>query len=91
MQECVHPVSYYPIMVLGNKCDLVNKRVVPRESGEELASSVGAKFFEVSALTGENMEEVNRNVLHSAVMNSVDAESVSSARTVSAEERYLST
>ena len=58
-QDCRQPVTDYPILVLGNKCDLVNQRVVSRESGEELAASIGARFFEVSAATGKNMEEVN--------------------------------
>ena len=44
--------------MLGNKCDLEDKRVVSRECGESLASSLDAKFFEVSALTGENAETV---------------------------------
>ena len=44
--------------MLGNKCDLEDKRVVSRECGESLASSLDAKFFEVSALTAENAEKV---------------------------------
>ena len=59
VEDCCQPVSDYPILVLGNKCDLVNQRMVSRESGEELAASIGARFFEVSAATGKNMEEVN--------------------------------
>ena len=43
-------------MVLGNKCDLEDKRVVSFEKGQSLSESLGASFFEVSAKTGENTD-----------------------------------
>jgi len=45
------------IMILGNKCDINNKRVVSRERGEQLATEYGIKFMEVSGKTGINIEE----------------------------------
>ena len=70
VQDCSQPVSHYPILVLGNKCDLVERRVVSRESGEMLASSLSAAFFEVSAKTGENIDKVcnscNCNCIHTS-------------------------
>eukprot|EP01063_Lacrimia_lanifica_P018549 TRINITY_DN25451_c0_g1_i1.p1 TRINITY_DN25451_c0_g1~~TRINITY_DN25451_c0_g1_i1.p1 ORF type:complete len:207 (+),score=100.65 TRINITY_DN25451_c0_g1_i1:98-718(+) len=39
--------------LVGNKCDLVDKRVVTRAEGEDLAARCGLPFFETSALTGE--------------------------------------
>ena len=46
------------LAVLGNKSDLEDFRQVPRKEGEEIAKRVGATFGEVSAKTGNGMEEV---------------------------------
>jgi GTPase KRas protein len=46
-----------PFVIVGNKCDLRKERQVPTEKGQQLAEELGAKFFEVSALTRENVEE----------------------------------
>ena len=45
------------IMVLGNKCDLVESRQVSTERGRLFAEEHGFKFMEVSAITGENVEK----------------------------------
>ena len=45
------------VMLLGNKCDLENKRKVSTERGQMLAAGLGIKFFETSALSGLNVEE----------------------------------
>ena len=48
-----------PMMVVGNKCDLGEKRKVTRDMVEWRAERYGATlFFEVSAKTGENINEV---------------------------------
>jgi len=48
-----------PIAALcGNKNDLVNERHVSNEKGKELAEKLGIKYFEMSALTGENIFEL---------------------------------
>merc|ERR1712032_667118 len=36
-------------MLLGNKCDMEDKRVIPKQRGEMLAREHGIKFFETSA------------------------------------------
>ena len=46
------------LVLLGNKCDQVNDRVVSRDTGQELAASIGAAFLETSCYTGENTDEV---------------------------------
>ena len=43
---------------MGNKCDLEQKREVTREEGEMMAENYDATFFEVSANTGVNINEV---------------------------------
>ncbi|KAJ8036537.1 Ras-related protein Rab-31 [Holothuria leucospilota] len=45
------------ICVLGNKCDLAEQRQVPLDEGVQFAASIGALFFETSALKNEGIEE----------------------------------
>jgi len=45
------------IMLIGNKCDLENKRAVSREEGEAFAKQHGVTFLETSAKTAENVEQ----------------------------------
>lgn len=47
-------------MVLANKIDRITEREVSMVAGEEAARGFGTKFAEVSALTGEGVEEVRR-------------------------------
>ena len=42
-------------MIVGNKCDMEDKRVVPTERGQEVASHHGIPFFETSAKTNVNI------------------------------------
>ena len=44
------------IMLIGNKCDLEERRQISKEQGEEKAKSFGFSFLETSALSGENLE-----------------------------------
>lgn len=44
-------------MLLGNKCELTNKRQVSKERGEALAIEYGIKFMETSAKSSINVEE----------------------------------
>ena len=46
-----------PLVLLGNKKDLDDKRTVTMEDGEKLAKEIGAQFLESSAKTGENVDE----------------------------------
>ena len=43
-----------PIVLVGNKCDLESKREVDKQMGMDYAKSIGAKYYETSALTNEN-------------------------------------
>jgi small GTP-binding protein len=47
-----------PMILVGNKSDLENQRVVSREDGEELAKELGVPFFETSAQSGNNCDEI---------------------------------
>ena len=52
-----------PIVLLGNKNDMKDEITVPDTVTDELSKSIGADFYKVSALTGENVEE---SFLHAA-------------------------
>ena len=47
------------IVLAANKCDSDDKRVVTKAMGERLAASKGIPFFETSAKSGVNINEVN--------------------------------
>ncbi|KAK5078502.1 RAS1 protein [Lithohypha guttulata] len=48
--------DYFPIIIVGNKCDLEQDRVVSKEEGMALARSFGCKFMETSAKQRINVE-----------------------------------
>lgn len=48
--------DYFPIIVVGNKCDLENERQVSRDEGERLARSFGCRFIETSAKQRVNVD-----------------------------------
>lgn len=44
-------------MILGNKCDMEDKRVIAKERGESIAKENGIRFLETSAKTNVNIEK----------------------------------
>uniref|UniRef100_A0A3P8YK96 small monomeric GTPase n=1 Tax=Esox lucius TaxID=8010 RepID=A0A3P8YK96_ESOLU len=54
-----HASSDVERMILGNKCDMNDKRQVSKERGEKLAIDYGIKFLETSAKSSLNVEEVS--------------------------------
>ena len=59
-----------PIIVLvGQKCDLEN-RIISEESGRELANELGVEFFEISAKTGYNVEELFNYIIQQCIFSS---------------------
>jgi GTPase KRas protein len=49
--------DYFPIIVVGNKCDLEKERVVSQQEGEALARQFGCKFIETSAKSRIHVED----------------------------------
>ena len=43
-----------PIIIVGNKSDLVNKRLIPFQNAYDYSNSIGAKYYECSALIDED-------------------------------------
>ena len=46
-----------PLVIIGNKIDLIGARAIPSGEGEKYARKWGTRYFETSAKTGENIEE----------------------------------
>ena len=44
-------------MIIGNKCDMEDKRVIPTERGQEVARHHGIPFIETSAKTNININK----------------------------------
>jgi len=59
-----------PTMLLGNKCDLEDKREVRTEEGKEMANKIQAGFLETSAKTRTNIEESFQGLLDIVNSNS---------------------
>ncbi|KAH6888157.1 ras family-domain-containing protein [Thelonectria olida] len=47
-----------PIVIVGNKCDLEENRAVPRAKGFSISQRWGAPYYEASARTRTNVDEV---------------------------------
>lgn len=50
------------LFLIGNKCDLENERVIDTETGREKASKINANFYEVSAKTGNGIDELFQDI-----------------------------
>jgi len=54
----VKEVERVPMVLVGNKCDLADERIITTEQGEELARKFNARFMEASAKTKINVEGI---------------------------------
>uniref|UniRef100_A0A3P9IH82 small monomeric GTPase n=1 Tax=Oryzias latipes TaxID=8090 RepID=A0A3P9IH82_ORYLA len=63
-----HASSDVEKMILGNKCDMTDRRQVSKDRGEKLAIDYRVKFLETSAKSSLNVEEafytMARDILH---------------------------
>ncbi|KAJ7307316.1 hypothetical protein JRQ81_009324 [Phrynocephalus forsythii] len=57
-------------LLLGNKCDMENKRKVPRERAEKLSKEHGIRFFETSAKSSINVEEAFNTLAQDILLKS---------------------
>ncbi|KAM6937528.1 ras-related protein Rab-8B [Xenentodon cancila] len=71
-----HASSDVEKMILGNKCDMTDRRQVSKDRGEKLAIDYGVKFMETSAKTSLNVEEafytMGRDILHNLNSKTTD-------------------
>ena len=54
----VKDVDNVPMVLVGNKCDLSDQRVITTEQGESLAGKFSCKFLEASAKTKVNVDQI---------------------------------
>ena len=47
----------FPLVLIGNKCDLAEERIIQKEEGQKLAEDNGLSFIETSCKEGTNVEE----------------------------------
>jgi small GTP-binding protein len=70
IQEVRRYVPTVPLMIVGNKCDLEDKRAVPTARGEEVAQKEQLIFLETSAKTNANIgsafEEISKKLIADA-------------------------
>ena len=67
------------VILIGNKKDLVN-RVISAEQGESLAKKFEIKYYETSALSGENVDQVFEELAENILkikLNTEEEESIS--------------
>jgi small GTP-binding protein len=56
VSECHNVISGAPGVLIGNKIDLKDKRLVDRSTAEARASRLGLRYFETSAKLGQNID-----------------------------------
>ena len=59
IKEYSHKTAY--VVLVGNKADLEDKRQVSFEEGKKFANKYGLDFYETSAKTGQNINEIFLN------------------------------
>jgi small GTP-binding protein len=57
------------VMLVGNKCDMDSKRVVPTEEGMRFARENDCLFIETSAKTAQNVDEAFENTARTIYQN----------------------
>ncbi|XP_064486785.1 ras-related protein Rab-10-like [Ornithodoros turicata] len=77
-------------MILGNKCDMEDKRLVPRERGEAVAVDHAIRFMETSAKTNVNIEraftELAEAILNKQMAGKDNAENQDRLRVIAPEK-----
>ena len=61
----------FPVILIGNKCDKDEERVVSKEKGEEIAKKYNITFFEASNKMGTNIEEAGLKLINKIVENNI--------------------
>ncbi|KAI9255325.1 ras-like protein 2 [Sporodiniella umbellata] len=55
--ERVKDTEAFPVILIGNKCDLEFDRQVPYQAGKDLANKYGCQFIETSAKQGTHIDD----------------------------------
>ena len=62
-------INTFPIVLVGNKRDLEERRVITYENGKEIADKYNIPFFETSALTGKGVKEAFYTLIQTVYEN----------------------
>ena len=80
----------FPFILIGNKCDLADKRVVSEEEGLEAAEKYKTTYFETSAKEGINVEKAIEELLNKIIKkneeNSIDSKNEKSHNSIKLEK-----
>ncbi|KAK8892295.1 hypothetical protein M9Y10_029520 [Tritrichomonas musculus] len=68
------------LFLVGNKCDLESERVIKEDQGKDKAESIGAQFFETSALTGASISDLFTTLAKKCIENNPSTESGTSGK-----------
>lgn len=52
------------IVLIGNKCDLTDSKVIDTDAGRAVARDFGIEFYEASAKTDHNVQEAFNGLVH---------------------------
>jgi len=63
-------------ILIGNKCDLEDKRKVTYQEGKDFADSNGMKFLETSAKTAAKVEEAFQQLTNEIINSSINKDKV---------------
>ena len=74
-------------IIFGNKDDLINRREVKMEEGEQLAKKYNFKFYETSAKSGNNVEEGFKNITLNVLNNKSSSQSIRSKASILKRQR----
>ena len=58
----MHAQSGVQKILLANKSDMEQEKIITKEQGEEIASANKMKFYETSARTGQGIKEAFENI-----------------------------
>jgi len=72
--------KHFPVILVGNKCDLEDKRQVQKEEGENIAKELGIKFIEISNKNGMNIKESARELIKMILRNNNENEDLKSVK-----------
>ncbi|MFX0045271.1 MAG: Rab family GTPase [Candidatus Hermodarchaeota archaeon] len=71
--ECFKNLGYeIPLVVVANKVDLADSRVVPTSDGREYAKKYKSLYVESSALTGENVEDAYASLCRTMIERAME-------------------
>ena len=76
MWKLVGAISFFCVVLLGNKADLQESRVVDCNEARNVAENLGLKYFETSAATGQNVNEAVEALLDQVIDKTVQCSSV---------------